>query len=116
GSGHQGWYRQGEPAELPPHAAAKLYAYTTNAGAPYWKDWPREVYRAEASEITTMIDTTSTADKKWAAIQAHDTQSYGPPFLKLYEAGAFNQEYFVRIFPSAHSGEKESDLLAGLKE
>ena len=116
GSGHKDWYRDGELAKLPPHCAAKLYTFTPNAGAPYWEDWPRQIYRAEMSEITTMIDTKETANKKWAAIQAHDTQSYGPPFRKLYEAGAFNQEYFVRIFPSGRSGEKESDLLAGLKE
>ena len=116
GSGRQGWYCAGEPAAIPPHSPAKLYGLVLNSESPYWKDWPREVYRADASEITTTIDTSETADLKWKAIQAHDTQSYGPPFVKLYEAGAFKQEYFVRLFPSARPGEVESDLLAGLQE
>lgn len=116
GSGRKNWYRNRDLAELPPYSASKLYAYVPMAGAPYWENWPREIYRADVSEITTRIDTKKTADTKWKAIQAHDTQKNGPPFLQLYEAGAFNEETFVRIFPSPRPGEKESDLLAGLEE
>ena len=116
GSGQKSWYRGGELAALPPYSPSKLYGLVVSAEAPYWKDWPREIYRAGSSEITATIDTAQTADAKWKAIQAHDTQKHGPPFLKLYEAGAFKQEYFVRIFPTARPGEKESDLLAGLQQ
>ena len=80
-----------------------------------YADWPREIYSAPPDEITTIVDTEATADTKWEAIQAHDTQQYGPPFRLLYEGGAFRHESFVRVFPSPRPGEKpETDLLEGL--
>jgi N-acetyl-1-D-myo-inositol-2-amino-2-deoxy-alpha-D-glucopyranoside deacetylase/mycothiol S-conjugate amidase len=109
------WWRDGAPAELPPHAPSKLYVYTVNAAAPWWKDWPRTIHGSSPDEITTIIDTRETADAKWAAIQAHDSQKDGPPFRVLRDAGAFDEESFVRIFPSPRAGErKETDLLEGL--
>jgi len=116
GSGREDWYREGEPAAFPIHSPSKLYAYVPNAAMPYWKDWPRQIYRADPSEITASIDTRETALLKWKAIQAHDSQKNGPPFRVLYEAGAFDSETFVRIFPSPRPGEKETDLLDGLEE
>jgi len=115
GSGHADWYRDEELRALPPHAPRKLYAYVPNGAAPYWKDWPRTVYRAAPTEITAVIDTSATADAKWDAVRAHESQSGGPPFRALYEAGAFREESFVRIFPSPRPGDAvETDLLDGL--
>jgi LmbE family N-acetylglucosaminyl deacetylase len=114
GSGEADWYRDG-PAAPEPHRPARLYAWVPNRAAPYWKDWPRRVYAAPLSEITTIIDTAETADVKWRAVQAHASQGDGPPFRMLHEAGAFREEYFVRLFPSASPGDaKERDLLEGL--
>jgi LmbE family N-acetylglucosaminyl deacetylase len=115
GAGRKEWYVDGELAGLPPHAPRKLYAYTAVERTFPRGRWPRRVYVAGADEITTFVDTATFADTKWAAIQAHATQQYGPPFRMLYEAGAFREECFVRIFPSPRAGEPpEPDLLAGL--
>jgi len=115
GAGHEGWYREEKVAALPPHAPAKLYTYTVPRDLDAYADWPRDVHRSPADEITTVIDTEGTADVKWEAIRAHDTQQYGPPFRKLWEAGAFGREFFVRVFPSARPGDPpETDLLQGL--
>jgi N-acetyl-1-D-myo-inositol-2-amino-2-deoxy-alpha-D-glucopyranoside deacetylase/mycothiol S-conjugate amidase len=117
GSGRSDWYLQGEPAGLPPHFVKKLYAYVPLASLPVWKDWPRRIYRADPAEVTAAIDTRETAELKWKAISAHDTQKDGPPFRLLYESGAFEQEFFARIFPTPQPAEaRESDLLAGLDE
>ena len=115
GAGREQWYREENVAALAPHAPKKLYAMTLDRDAPYLDDWPREIYASPSAEITTVIDTTETADVKWEAIQAHATQAFGPPFRRLYEAGAFLQERFVRIFPTPASGDSiETDLLEGL--
>lgn len=115
GSGRAGWYRDGAPREAAPHAPSKLYVYVPDAGSPFWKEWPSEIYRAGASEITTRIDTSATESVKWAAIQSHDSQKDGPPFRLLFEAGAFREECFVRLFPGFRPGEPiETDLLEGL--
>ncbi len=115
GAPHPDWWKEGEPAGLPPHAPRKLYAFTIDASAPAWKDWPRTVHKSDPEEITTTIDTSETADLKWAAIQAHDSQRDGPPFRQLHEAGAFRRESFVRIVPSPFPGSpKETDLLEGI--
>jgi LmbE family N-acetylglucosaminyl deacetylase len=115
GARETSWYKGGGVAELPPHQPAKLYAYVPDREAPFWRDWPRQVYAASRDEITTVIDTRTTSDTKWRAIAAHASQQDGPPFRKLYEAGGFLEENFVRIFPSHPGGDpKESDLLEGL--
>jgi LmbE family N-acetylglucosaminyl deacetylase len=115
GSGREGWYREGAPADIPPHAPSKLYGMTPPRDAEFWNDWPRQIYLAPTDEITTIIDTADTEETKWAAIRAHETQQYGPPFRDLYEAGAFRRECFVRIFPSPPTAETlETDLLEGL--
>jgi LmbE family N-acetylglucosaminyl deacetylase len=114
GSGDADWYRDG-PATPEPHRPARLYAWVPNRAAPYWKDWPRRVYAAPPEEITTIIDTAATADVKWQAVEAHASQGDGPPFRQLHEAGAFREEYFVRLFPAHPPGAaKETDLLEGL--
>lgn len=115
GSGRPNWWRDGEAAALPPHSPAKLYGYTVNAASPWWRDWPRTIHRSPPEDITTIIDTHETEGLRWDAIRAHDSQSYGPPFRELYEAGAFREEHFVRILPSAIPGApKERDLLEGI--
>lgn len=115
GAGREGWYREEAVAALPPHAPAKLYTWVPPRESGAYTDWPREVYRAPAGEITTLVDTADTADTKWAAIQAHETQQHGPPFRILHERGAFREEAFVRVFPAPRPGETpENDLLAGL--
>jgi N-acetyl-1-D-myo-inositol-2-amino-2-deoxy-alpha-D-glucopyranoside deacetylase/mycothiol S-conjugate amidase len=116
GSGRSGWYADERVDALPPHAASKLYYYTVARSWIDKVDWPRTVYASPDEEITTVIDTEATADVKWRAIQAHKTQRNGPPFDKLYEAGVFAQESFVRVFPSWRRGEAEEvDLLEGLE-
>jgi len=116
GSARKGWYSDPEVESLPPHRTAKLYYYTVIKSLMDRVDWQREVYASPDEEITTLIDTKNWADTKWKAIQAHDTQRDGPPFHLAYEAGVFEREGFVRVFPTWQSGEKqETDLLAGLK-
>lgn len=115
GAAHAEWYRDDDLKALPPHRVAKLYTYTVN---PEWTEtleWPREIYCSPEAEITTVIDTSSTADTKWAAIKTHDTQRDGPPFKMLYDGGVFDREFFVRVLPSWRAGDPvEDDLLAGL--
>jgi N-acetyl-1-D-myo-inositol-2-amino-2-deoxy-alpha-D-glucopyranoside deacetylase/mycothiol S-conjugate amidase len=115
GAGDAEWYRDGPAAELPPHRPARLYAMTLDRDAGYWKDFPRPTHRSPREAITAVIDTAATADVKWRAIEAHDSQRDGPPFRRLWEAGAFREEYFVRLFPAPSPGSPpETDLLAGL--
>lgn len=115
GAGHAEWYRDGEVAELPPHTPAKLYHYTAPASMRR-TDWPRDVYTSSDDEVTTRIDTSEWADTKWASIEAHASQHYGPPFRRLYESGAFAYETYVRVHPTFLPGESvEHDLLAGLE-
>lgn len=79
-------------------------------------DWPRDVYTSSDDEVTTRIDTSEWADTKWASIEAHASQHYGPPFRRLYESGAFAYETYVRVHPTFLPGESvEHDLLAGLE-
>lgn len=116
GAGRDHWYRDGAAAVLPPHAPSRLYAYVPYAGAPGWENWPREVYAAGDDEVTILLDTARYADTKWNAIQAHASQQYGPPFRDLYEAGAFRQEAWVRLWPTPPTGvSPETDLLDGLE-
>jgi N-acetyl-1-D-myo-inositol-2-amino-2-deoxy-alpha-D-glucopyranoside deacetylase/mycothiol S-conjugate amidase len=115
GSGRELWYRTEALQNLRPHTVSKLYTFVPSSEAAYWRDWPREIYAAAAAEITTVVDTKATAAVKWAAIEAHASQQYGPPFRKLWEAGAFAEEYFVRVFPGADpSTPPETDLFEGL--
>jgi LmbE family N-acetylglucosaminyl deacetylase len=115
GAAREGWYA-GAPLEtLPPHAATKLYFYTLRRRAIARVEWPRTVYASPDDEISTMIDTRATADTRWRAIRAHESQQNGPPFERLYRAGVFAEECFVRVFPTWRSGDPvETDLLAGL--
>jgi LmbE family N-acetylglucosaminyl deacetylase len=113
GSGRRGWYRSDALRALAPHAPRKLYHYAP--GDFDEVEWSRPVYSAGEREITTVIDTRAYADLRWKAIEAHDSQRDGPPFRSLYEAGVFEREAFVRIFPTAAPGAPlETDLLAGL--
>lgn len=115
GSGRKGWYRDASVEALAPHRTAKLYQYSPSREAFDSVRWPRDVYRSPDEEITTVIDTRSTAELRWRAIRAHDTQRDGPPFKVLYDAGVFEEETFVRVFPSWRDGDpRESDLLEGL--
>jgi LmbE family N-acetylglucosaminyl deacetylase len=115
GAARSGWYRSDILAALTPHRAAKLYQYTVMKSMLERIEWPRVTYRSPDDEITTRIDTRETAGVKWKAIQAHDTQRDGPPFKPLYDAGVFESEGFVRVFPSPRAGDPiETDLLEGL--
>lgn len=115
GAARADWYAGGEPAALPPHRTAKLYGYTVTESAIRREQWPRHVYLSPRDEVTTRIDTRDQVETRWAAIRAHATQEYGPPFRVLYEAGAFREECFVRMQPSFRPDEPgETDLLAGL--
>ncbi len=116
GAAREDWYATGETAALPPHRTAKLYGYTVVESAIPRDKWPRRVYLSPDDEVTTRIDTREQVETRWAAIRAHATQEYGPPFRVLYEAGAFREECFVRMYPSFREGEPaETDLLAGLE-
>ena len=115
GAARAGWYPDADLEALRPHAAAKLYYYTLRREAIAKVDWPRTVYASPEEEITTVIDTRATADVRWRAIEAHETQREGPPFERLYRAGVFAEECFVRVFPSWRAGDPiEDDLLHGL--
>jgi LmbE family N-acetylglucosaminyl deacetylase len=115
GAGNGDWYQEEELREHAPHAPSRFYAYGVSRTALEHVGWPRTVYACPDEEITTRIDTTGFAEVRWRAIQAHETQQDGPPFRVLHEAGLFNQECFVRVFPSAETrlGD-EDDLLGGL--
>lgn len=115
GAGDAAWYLEEDLAKLPPYRPAKLYYYTSLRSRIEKIEWPRKVYVSADEEISTLIDTKDTADVKWRAIQAHDTQRDGPPFKAMYDAGLFEVEGFVRVFPSWRPGDpQESDLLEGL--
>ncbi len=117
GSGNAEWYKEDDVKELPPHAPARLYGYTVDASAEFRRVWPRVTFGSPPEEITTTIDTRDWADTKWDAIAAHDSQRDGPPFRALYEAGAFDEEHWVRIFPTmdrASGAPRETDLLQDL--
>jgi LmbE family N-acetylglucosaminyl deacetylase len=117
GAGDVDWYVDEELAKLPPHRPSKLYHYTAPRERLRRIDWPRRLYTSPREEITTMIDTRSTQDLRWRAIEAHESQSgHRPPFRLMYDSGMFEEESFVRIFPSPRPGEEtETDLLAGLR-
>lgn len=115
GAGDAAWYRDAGVNKPRPYKPSKLYYYTALRSRIEKIHWPRETYTSVDDDVTTLIDTTATADIKWAAIRAHDTQSFGPPFKNMYDAGLFEVEGFVRIFPSWRPGETlEHDLLAGM--
>ena len=115
GAARKEWYRDETVDALPPHQASKFYYYTVSREWVEVLNWPRVIYASPKDEISTVIDTTATADTKWAAIQAHDTQRDGPPFKMLYNGGVFEREFFVRLHPSWRGGDAvEDDLLAGL--
>jgi len=115
GAAHQGWYKESEVESLPPHSVSKAYQYTIPKSILEIVDWPRAVYASPDEEITTVIDTRETAETKWNAIAAHDTQSGGPPFKLFYEKGGFEKEVFVRVFPTWDPASAcEIDLLEGL--
>ncbi|UCH85209.1 MAG: PIG-L family deacetylase [Candidatus Latescibacterota bacterium] len=117
GSGRVGWYKSALIDALPPHQPSKLYYYTIMRSMIDRIDWPRDVYASPDDEISTIIDTRDTADIRWKAIKDHKSQGGGPPFEVLYEAGIFEREAFVRIFPTWVKGSAiESDLLDGLDE
>lgn len=113
GAARAGWYRSDALRALEPHRASKLYHAVV--GNLRGVEWPRDVYVAPSDEITTIIDTRDVASVRWRAIAAHESQRNGPPFDRLYETGAFEQEMFVRIVPTPSTDEPiETDLLAGL--
>jgi len=115
GSARAGWYNDAEIEALPPHRTRRLYQFSPLRSMFDGLEFKREMYTSPDDEITTLIDTKETADIKWRAIRAHDTQRDGPPFETLYEAGVFEKEAFVRIFPTwRRSDAKETDLLAGI--
>jgi LmbE family N-acetylglucosaminyl deacetylase len=115
GAGDPNWYRDDDINKLPPHTPSKLYYYTALKSRIEQINWPREIYVSPDEDVSTWIDTKATADAKWQAIQAHDTQRDGPPFKEMYEAGLFEVEGFVRVFPSWRPGDPtETDLLEGL--
>ncbi len=115
GARERSWYRSDDLRALAPHRPRKLYGFTVAESRLRRVDWPRELYASSDDEVTTWIDTADTADVRWRAIQAHDTQKNGPPFRTFYEAGLFAEECFVRIFPSPRPGEPiETDLLQDL--
>ena len=105
GAGRRGWYSDAAVEALPPHAPSRLYYYTVRRSLIEKVNWPRNVYASADDEITTLVDTAAFADVRWRAIQAHETQKDGPPFRILYDAGMFNEECFVRVFPSWRPGE-----------
>jgi LmbE family N-acetylglucosaminyl deacetylase len=115
GAGDAAWYLDDDLASLPPYRPSKLYSYTALKSRIETIEWPRRVYVSADEEVSTLIDTKATADVKWKAIQAHDTQRDGPPFQSMYDAGLFEVEGFLRIFPSWRPGDpRETDLLEGL--
>jgi LmbE family N-acetylglucosaminyl deacetylase len=115
GAARAGWYSDPRVEELPPHTTAKLYYYTLRQTAIAGVDWPRTVYASSDEEISTVIDTRATADVRWRAIRAHESQRDGPPFDRLHRAGVFAEECFVRIFPAWRAGEPiETDIFTGL--
>lgn len=116
GSARAGWYRDPRVETLAPHRASKLYHYTVIKSHVERVAWRRDVYASPDDDVTSVIDTRAWADTRWKAIQAHGTQRDGPPWRVAYEAGLFETEGFVRIFPSWRPGEKrETDLLDGLR-
>jgi LmbE family N-acetylglucosaminyl deacetylase len=117
GAGRPEWYGEASVEQLGAHSPSKLYHYTVRRSLIERVAWPRAVYASSDDEITTVIDTSGLSERRWRAIQAHETQKNGPPFELLREAGAFAEECFVRVSPTPCPGNPiETDLLEGLDE
>ena len=79
--------------------------------------------RAQASErptnsITTTVDCRSVADRKFASLAAHASQSENIFFLQMGEelfATMMGTESFVRVQDSTGAPTPEFDLFAGLR-
>jgi LmbE family N-acetylglucosaminyl deacetylase len=69
-------------------------------------------------EITTWVDVSAFADKKFAALGAHASQEETMPFLSMGVerfAGVMGVETFVRVDKSPETAVRETDLFAGLR-
>ena len=68
--------------------------------------------------ITTTVDCTSVADRKFASLAAHASQSDNIFFLEMGEelfGTVMGTEVFVRVFDTTKAPTPEADLFAGLR-
>jgi LmbE family N-acetylglucosaminyl deacetylase len=68
--------------------------------------------------ITTKIDCSAVAGRKYASLAAHASQSDNIFFLQMGEelfASIMGSESFVRVVDSTHAPVPEDDLFAGLR-
>jgi LmbE family N-acetylglucosaminyl deacetylase len=69
--------------------------------------------------ITTVVDCSAVAGRKYASLAAHASQSDNIFFLRMGEelfAGIMGNESFVRVQDSTNAATPEDDLFAGLRE
>jgi LmbE family N-acetylglucosaminyl deacetylase len=68
--------------------------------------------------VTTMVDCTAVASRKFASLAAHASQSENIFFLQMGEerfASMMGNEYFVRVLDPTGSPVPEEDLFAGMR-
>ena len=69
-------------------------------------------------QVTTWVDVTAFAEKKFAALGAHASQEETMPFLSMGVeafAAVMGVETFVRVDDSTNAAAREDDLFAGLR-
>src|SRR5207249_510128 len=80
-------------------------------------EWQKRMAEMEA-RITTTIDVTGVAERKWRALESHASQLDGSFWMKVpVEAAAelFGRERFIRAHDTTDAAVPEDDLFAGLR-
>lgn len=122
----------GEGADLPPHAASKLYyaAWPPDAMAAYEAAFRRMVSRVDGVErdgldwpvwaITTVIDTRACWDAVWRAVSCHESQVTAYEKLATlapeHHEALWGWQSYYRAYSTVNGGRaRETDLFEGLR-
>jgi LmbE family N-acetylglucosaminyl deacetylase len=106
---------------MPHSAMAKFAEMAREAGMEFDEaDLPADMPQIGLpdDEISTWVDVTAYADRKFAALGAHASQEETMPFLSMgleRFAGVMGVETFVRVDEKLDTAVRETDLFAGLR-
>jgi LmbE family N-acetylglucosaminyl deacetylase len=117
--------KTGSPAKvywttIPHSTMAKFGEMAREAGMEMPDEPPSDVPEIGLpdDQITTWVDVTAFADRKFAALGAHASQEETMPFLRMGVdrfAEVMGVETFVRVDDGADTAVRETDLFAGLR-
>jgi len=117
--------RTGSPAKvywttMPHSAMAKFVEMAREAGMELPDEAPADVPEIGMpdEQITTWVDVSAYADRKFAALGAHASQEETMPFLSMGVerfAEVMGVETFVRVDEQVDAAVRETDLFAGLR-